>query len=98
MEPIVALGLVSNVVQLVDFTAKVVRKASKNVRQQDLVDHARLTLVTSDLRTQTENLKRSRFFKETAESDENGKVNDASSNRSIVSTENDQHRSPRSRH
>lgn len=74
MEPIVALGLVSNVIQLVDFTAKVVRKGSKNVRKQDLVDHARLTTVTSDLRTQTENLKNSLFFKETAESDKNGKV------------------------
>ncbi len=75
LDPITALGLASNVVQLVDFTAKVLRKGSKQVRKQDLVDHARLTVITSDLRNQTENLKDSLFFKETSvEPDENGKV------------------------
>lgn len=75
LDPIIALGLASNVVQLVDFTTKVLRKGSRKGSKQDLVDHARLTVITSDLRNQTENLKSSLFFRETSiETDENGKV------------------------
>lgn len=75
LDPITALSLASNVIQLIDFTAKVLRKKSVRGRKQDLVDHARLTVITSDLRNQTENLKDSLFFKEKSdESDENGKV------------------------
>ncbi|KAI4277459.1 MAG: hypothetical protein L6R35_006150 [Caloplaca aegaea] len=75
LDPIIALGLASNVVQLVDFTTKVLRKGSRKGSKQDLVDHARLTVITSDLRNQTENLKSSLFFRETSiETDENGKA------------------------
>ena len=49
LEPIIALGLVRNVVQLVDFTAKGLRRGSEHMRTQDLFDHTRLTSITSDL-------------------------------------------------
>lgn len=75
LDPIAALGLASNVVQLVDFAARVLSKGSKQGRRKDQIDRARLTVITTDLTTLSKNLKRSSVFKvESPDPDENEKV------------------------
>ena len=75
LEPITALGLASNVIQLVDFTARVLSKSSKEAQKRESIDHARLSLVTSDLKDLSTNLKNSLILSETyVEPDENDKA------------------------
>ena len=51
MEPLVAIGLVGNIVQFVDFTSKLITKTAEGYRSADgaLVDNARLEAATNDL-------------------------------------------------
>ena len=75
LDPLTALGLASNVVQLVDFTARVFKKTSKKGRHKDVLDHARLTSIASDFRALSDNLKNSLSVGETStEPTDNEKV------------------------
>lgn len=49
LDPLTALGLASNIIQVIDFTARLLAKGSKTVQRKDQVDQARLKAVTVDL-------------------------------------------------
>ena len=51
MEPLVAIGLVGNIVQFIDFSSKLISKTTEGYRSADgaLVDNARLEAATNDL-------------------------------------------------
>ena len=55
LDPITALGLASNIIQLVDFASKLLEKSTEIRRNGEAVDHGRLRAADVDL----ENLSRS---------------------------------------
>lgn len=55
LDPITALGLASNIIQLVDFASKLLEKSTEIRRNGEAVDHGRLRAAAVDL----ENLSRS---------------------------------------
>jgi hypothetical protein len=66
LDPLTALGIASNVIQLVDFTSKVLSK-TKDIRSRGkTVDNARLEALTVNLVSLSENLLASPLLIETS--------------------------------
>lgn len=56
LDPLSALGLASNVIQLVDFSARLVKKGTEIHLRGETVDNARLQDVTVNLAHQSKNI------------------------------------------
>jgi hypothetical protein len=57
LDPLTAIGVASSIVQLVDFSSKVVARSAEIRRAGSSVEVAHLRAITSDLQGLTENLR-----------------------------------------
>ena len=56
VDPLTTLGIASNIIQLIDFTSKILKKTSQLHFDGETIDNARLEALTSDLASLSKNL------------------------------------------